>query len=1298
MPTLSLCMIVRDEQEVIHRCLSSVASLVDEIIIADTGSVDDTVSICRQFTPHIYSFGWQQDFAIARNYAFSKATGDYILWLDADDVIDPEYHHALLDLKTRLSADVYFLPYNYSQDEYGQSTCTLYRERIVRNDGTFEWKYPVHEVIHNTHGRPGIHENIPVRHARTQSGIEQDKDRNLGILQHAVQLEAFSHDARIWYYLGRELHDHQRLREAIAAFEHYLRFPDTWREERMMALFRLAQCHAGLAREGNAGEGLAGEAPGHAHTAESYARKAIALDPRWAEPYFVLGEMAFHRQDYEEAAFWFVKCLRDIPDVLSPLNREMYTIRPYLYLVFCHDRLQQYQEAWRYNELALSCKPEDPGLLYNRSYLGTRLAKKSTLVWYGKTVSPQFPSYRIRGVQMHKTLLRMGVANEMTDDAASLYKYHAIIFFKGFTREEHRTMAEMKAAGRRVILDVSENLLSHTADFPYYLPMISLADLIICCSHQLAVELSASNPAIFVIEDATEPITHYSEVKTGTPLKAGWAGMPENTPRAEQLRALLLAHDCTLVTIHTGPGHDRYWTMDSWQYHLSACDFVIAPQDVVRQPAKSNTKVTTAMALGLPVIAAPLDAYTRIIRHGYNGLIAATPDEWGSAIGQMKSAAFRAGLRLNGFHTAMAYRPENIALKWWEALLPEAYNAAAVDIIIPTIYDTPHIHHCIESILACTQVPFHIIVINSGAHQLHLPSSVKVIQAGQLNYAAALNLGISAGTAPYICLMNDDVIVSDGWLSPLLEDIKQGAGFCNPLSNCDQGFLHDYDLQSGEVRLGAGTNILHEGLIKDSANGEKGIHPAALWRYIPGNRRRHYSRDWVPFFCTLTSRAVIEKVGLLDDAFNNGCEDVDLCRRAMRLGFKSMVNENSFVFHFGGTSTIPYVTAHPEEKNATHDYFWDKYKAPLLCIHAGYAYESWNGASIRETGIGGSETAVAAMALEFSAKGYRVVVCCNCQGKSGMVEGIRYLPLEDFRHFIDRHYIDVFIISRYAGTLNQPVRARKKYFWMHDIFAMGGPEEKALLTRHADDLDGIFCLSPWHRSFAVAYHRLPEDKCILTGNGIDGQRFAQQAAKEPNRFIYSSSPDRSLDVVLRLFPKIRTVLPGATLHIYYGFENWESSARQQGNTQQLELMAEIKNGMQQEGVFYHGRVDQQSLALAFLESDVWLYPTSFTETFCITALEAQAARTLCVCTGLAGLDSTVADRGILLQLSPDHPGFDTYVLETLVDIQQDIPRKNDLLDRARQWAGQQSWSAVADQWQRLFEVNHIGGQVRALQG
>ena len=85
---ISVCIIVKNESETVERCLESVKPFADEIIVVDTGSVDDTKAKARKFTDKIYDFKWINDFSAARNHAFEKATSDYLFWLDADDVID----------------------------------------------------------------------------------------------------------------------------------------------------------------------------------------------------------------------------------------------------------------------------------------------------------------------------------------------------------------------------------------------------------------------------------------------------------------------------------------------------------------------------------------------------------------------------------------------------------------------------------------------------------------------------------------------------------------------------------------------------------------------------------------------------------------------------------------------------------------------------------------------------------------------------------------------------------------------------------------------------------------------------------------------------------------------------------------------------------------------------------------------------------------------------------------------------------------------------------------------------------
>lgn len=87
MVTISLCMIVKNEERVLGRCLESVQEIADEIIIVDTGSEDRTKKIAEKYHARVFEQEWQDDFSRARNYSFSQAEMDYCMWLDADDII-----------------------------------------------------------------------------------------------------------------------------------------------------------------------------------------------------------------------------------------------------------------------------------------------------------------------------------------------------------------------------------------------------------------------------------------------------------------------------------------------------------------------------------------------------------------------------------------------------------------------------------------------------------------------------------------------------------------------------------------------------------------------------------------------------------------------------------------------------------------------------------------------------------------------------------------------------------------------------------------------------------------------------------------------------------------------------------------------------------------------------------------------------------------------------------------------------------------------------------------------------------
>ncbi|MBQ7676756.1 MAG: glycosyltransferase family 2 protein [Lachnospiraceae bacterium] len=146
--TFSMCMIVKNEEEVLERCLTSFAPLFDEIIVVDTGSSDATKEIAARYTDRIYDFAWVDDFAAARNFAFSKATMDYIYSCDADEVLDAENYAAFAALKEALLPEIEIVQMHYKET----STTVLnakseYRAKLFKRLRTFIWQDPVHESI-----------------------------------------------------------------------------------------------------------------------------------------------------------------------------------------------------------------------------------------------------------------------------------------------------------------------------------------------------------------------------------------------------------------------------------------------------------------------------------------------------------------------------------------------------------------------------------------------------------------------------------------------------------------------------------------------------------------------------------------------------------------------------------------------------------------------------------------------------------------------------------------------------------------------------------------------------------------------------------------------------------------------------------------------------------------------------------------------------------------------------------------------------------------------------------------------
>lgn len=220
--TISVCMIVKNEELVLGRILKCVEKFANEIIIVDTGSNDNTIKIAKRYTNKIFNFKWCNDFSKARNFAFSKATKDYIMWLDADDIITQKNINKINRLKnSEIHADVFMFKYVMGF-ENNIPTFEFYRERLLKRSNNYLWQGFVHECI--TPSGDIKYLDIEIEHRKISSG---NPKRNLGLYNYHKN-KGYQFNAREQYYYSRELYYNSYFKKALTEFKKYLKMNDPY--------------------------------------------------------------------------------------------------------------------------------------------------------------------------------------------------------------------------------------------------------------------------------------------------------------------------------------------------------------------------------------------------------------------------------------------------------------------------------------------------------------------------------------------------------------------------------------------------------------------------------------------------------------------------------------------------------------------------------------------------------------------------------------------------------------------------------------------------------------------------------------------------------------------------------------------------------------------------------------------------------------------------------------------------------------------------------------------------------------
>ena len=313
--TISLCMIVKNEEKDIGRCLHSVKPAVDEMIVVDTGSNDRTRDIAHAFGAKVYEMKWDEDFAAARNFAIEKAAGTWTFHLDADEVVARQDHDALRKLVRKANSSPraysyttrnYTLDTNqvgweandgwYSQEEAGSGWTPSEKVRLFPRDDRIRFMYPVHELVEPSLKRYGIVMKkcqIPIHH---YGKLNQQKSVEKKEAYYAIgrkKLAEMGDDAVALRELAIQAEILGRHREALELWERFLKVvPD---DPQAYINMGIVHCRTGDF------EALLGTA-----------QKALELNPALKEAHYNYALAKLHLNGAGEAAAVLEKLLAEI--------------------------------------------------------------------------------------------------------------------------------------------------------------------------------------------------------------------------------------------------------------------------------------------------------------------------------------------------------------------------------------------------------------------------------------------------------------------------------------------------------------------------------------------------------------------------------------------------------------------------------------------------------------------------------------------------------------------------------------------------------------------------------------------------------------------------------------------------------------------------------------------------------------------------------------------------------------------------------------------------------------------------
>lgn len=334
---LSLCMIVKNEEDCIAQCLNSIKDLVDEILIVDTGSTDSTIEICQSFNSKIERFKWNGSFADARNYSIEKATGDWIIWLDADEELDKSAQNKIREGTHFDEYDVITVNLiNYHGDDMDiNNTTNIAHTRLFRNNG-IKFINKMHECLDLkkvSEKRIG-HLDVNLHHYGYLNTFVKKKgksERNLMMLK--KQIKEGENVYWAYYFIALEYYKEQKYQEALEQVN--LSIWNFLMKKVLPPSMVYKLKYSILMALGSFEEALAG------------IDKAISLYPDYVDLQFFKGMILYYLKDYEHSIRCFEKCLEIGEDNRNYLIlKGVGSFQAWFYISLCYKELKKKEEAF----------------------------------------------------------------------------------------------------------------------------------------------------------------------------------------------------------------------------------------------------------------------------------------------------------------------------------------------------------------------------------------------------------------------------------------------------------------------------------------------------------------------------------------------------------------------------------------------------------------------------------------------------------------------------------------------------------------------------------------------------------------------------------------------------------------------------------------------------------------------------------------------------------------------------------------------------------------------------------------